>query len=309
MRDARGVWPCFCRPSSELVALLFSMPWINALERRFGYLAVPGLMRIVVAFNLFVYLLMATQPGFAAVLELRPDKILTGQVWRLFTYVFVPQVNLGTPLDLFSTFVYLNFLWLIGEGIEQVWGSFRLTLYYLVGVLGTTVAAFVLKAAGVTGFYLNLTLFFAFATLLPDYLILLFFFVPVRVKWLSLFAMGVVFLQLGGGTITEKVAITVSLGNYLIFFVPVWFQHVREREGITARRQQYQQARSGDAASTAAEVVEPLHRCKVCGRTEASTPDLEFRVAGDGEEYCLEHLPSRRLEMQMPPPLPGGSPT
>ena len=278
------------------------MAWINALERRFGHLALPGLMRFVVAFNLLVYLLMHTQPGFAAVLELQPDKILAGQVWRVFTYVLVPQVNLGAPLDPLSTFVYLNFLWLVGEGIEQVWGSFRLNVYYLLGVLGTTVAAFFLHAAGVTGFYLNLTLFFAFATLLPDYLILLFFFVPVRVKWISLLAMGVVFVQLAEGTITEKVAITVSLANYLIFFTPVWFRHVREREGIAERRRQFQQTLATTEAGPAEE--EPLHRCKVGGRTEASAPDLEFRVAGDGEEYCLAHLPSRRGEIKMPPPLP-----
>ena len=127
------------------------MHWINALERRLGHLAIPGLLRIVVAFNLLVYLLIKLQPSFAATMELRPDLILNGQFWRLFTYVFIPPVTIGSAFEYIFIFMYLNFLWLVGEALEQAWGSFRLNAYYLLGMLGTTAAAFLFGARDVTG--------------------------------------------------------------------------------------------------------------------------------------------------------------
>lgn len=141
------------------------MRWLNALERRFGHLAVPGLLRIVVAFNLLVYLLIKTQPAYAEMLQLRPEKIYEGQVWRLFSYVFIPKIIYGSSLEFVWMFMYLSFLWFIGDGLEQAWGSFRLNVYYLFGMLGTTVAALFIGTPDVNGSYLNLSLFFAFATL------------------------------------------------------------------------------------------------------------------------------------------------
>lgn len=123
------------------------------------------------------------------------------------------------------------------------------------------------------------------------------FVLPVRVKWLALLSMGFVFLQMLLGTNTEHVAIAVSLANYILFFGPVWLQHVRERGQVAERQQQFQIARQAEAEET-------LHHCKVCGRNEINAPDMEFRVASDGEEYCFLHLPSRRGEIEMPPPLP-----
>jgi hypothetical protein len=268
---------------------------MNSLERRFGHLAFPGLTRIVVVFNLLVFLLLTVKPGFGEMLELRPDKVYAGEVWRLISFVFIPSVKPGQEFSVLWMFVYLNFLWMVGEGLEQAWGSFKLNLYYLVGIIGTGVAALCLGVGNVTGFYLNLSLFLAFATLFPDFLILLFFVLPVKVKWLALIEAGWIMLSLMGGVMAEKVAIVVSLINYLVFFGPVWVRHWREQGKVAVRQQEFQLAKL-------AEEEETLHRCKVCERTELSSPDLEFRVSSDGEEYCLAHLPSR--QSQVPPPLP-----
>ena len=51
------------RPSPRFLHLSLPMRWINFLERRFGNLAIPGLIRIVVAFNALVYLLHAGPAG------------------------------------------------------------------------------------------------------------------------------------------------------------------------------------------------------------------------------------------------------
>ena len=263
------------------------MRWIYALERRFGQLAIPGLLRIIVAFNGLVFLLATVSPALLDMLQLQPERVLHGEVWRLVSYIFIPQIAIGGQLSVVWVFLYLNFLWLLGEGLEQAWGSFKLNLYYLTGMLGTTAVVFIFHARDPNGVYLNMSLFYAFATLFPNYPILLFFIIPVRVKWVALFALAGVAMQLVVGDSTARLTIVVALANYLLFFGPTWLAYWREQGRTIARRQEFQVA-------TQREVEETLHHCKVCGRTEVSSPELEFRVASDGEEYCVAHLPSKR---------------
>src|SRR6059058_2198252 len=113
------------------------MSWLDRLERRFGFLAVPGLIRIVIGFTALVWALMWLNPNLRFALELDPVRIRHGELWRLVTYIFIPQ-TLSPWWILFA----LWFLWFIGNGLEQAWGAFRLTLYFLVGMIGTTAAAF-----------------------------------------------------------------------------------------------------------------------------------------------------------------------
>ncbi len=119
------------------------MPLLDKLERRFGFLGIPGLMRIVVAFTGLTFLLVRLNPGFGFMLDLDPARIRHGEIWRLITYIFLPQTN-----SFLWVFLLLWFLWFIGEGLEQAWGAFRLTLYFIVGMIGTTVAAFLSNGAG-----------------------------------------------------------------------------------------------------------------------------------------------------------------
>ncbi len=268
------------------------MRWLYVLERRFGHLAIPGLMRVVVMFNVLVYLLLLSYPAYVDALTLRRDRIMAGEVWRLFSYIFIPAVSVGgklnmAPLNALFAFLYFYFIWLMGEGLERAWGSFKLNLYYLVGMLGTTVAVFFFGWGDVTGWYLNLSLFFAFATLFPNFPIMLYFILPVAAKWIALVSLCATLIAFLDGDVSVRLAIVVSLANYLLFFGYEWARIWREQGRTVARRQKFQMAAHVDADET-------LHHCKVCGATETSAPDREFRVAADGEEYCLTHLPSRQ---------------
>ena len=159
------------------------------------------------------------------------------------------------------------------------------------------IAAMLLGSSDATGVFLHLSLFFAFATLFPNYPFMLFFVLSVRVKWLALISLFLVLMQLLGGSMLERLIIVVSLANYLLFFGQEWVRLWREQGRVAARQQKFQRAvhMEDDTA---------LHHCKVCGRTELTAPELEFRVATDGEEYCQTHLPSRRAATEVPPPLP-----
>ena len=248
----------------------------NVLGRVAPWLGTPGVLKAVVLLNALTFVLVNIDPAFEFALKLDPEKIKQGEVWRLVTYIFVPEAQ-G-----FWIIFALLFLWFLSSSLEEIWGPLRLNVFYIVGMLGCTVAAFFF-GGGPSNTFLNLSLFFAFATVAPDYEVFLFFLVRVKIKYLAWVLAGIFALQFLALPVASKMAMAVSLANYLVFFAPAFFRGVHQH-----RRRTLHAARlpaSGDEES--------LHHCKACGRTEISHPDLHFRVAASGEEYCLEHLPPR----------------
>src|SRR6266699_7036209 len=253
------------------------MPLLDKLERRFGFLGIPGLMRIVVAFTGLTFLLVRLDHGFGSVLDLDPERIRHGQIWRLITYIFLPQTD-----SFLWVFLLLWFLWFIGEGLEQAWGAFRLTLYFIVGMIGTTVAAFFFGAR-FSNSMLFASLFYAFARFYPDQVIYLFFILPVMIKWIAWVSAAFLLFGFVVSPNSYRMALVAALANYLIFFGPEIIYEARHRGEVSARRKRFARQSRGEA--------EPLHKCAVCGATELSDPNLDFRVARNGEEYCIAHLP------------------
>jgi membrane associated rhomboid family serine protease len=253
------------------------MSFLDKLERRLGFIAIPGLIRAIVALNALVFVLALLNQGFDSYLALDIGKIRAGEVWRLVTYIFVPRM--AHPL---VVLVVLWFLWFIGDGLERAWGPFRLTLYFLLGMIGTTIAA-LLSNSQSSSQMLFTTLFFAFAHFYPDEVIYVFFILPLKVKWIAWAYAGLLLLGFVVQSTSFRLALVAALSNYLIFFGPGMIRHLRQRKEVAVRRNRFEtQSRSED---------EPLHRCATCGATELTDPNLEFRVARDGEEYCLAHLP------------------
>jgi len=247
----------------------------NFLERHAPWLGTPGVLRAVVILNALMFALLALDPDYADMLWLEPDKIRQGEIWRLVTYIFIPQTQ-----SLFWIFFVLLFMWFLANALEEAWGPLKLNVFYLTGMIGCTVAAFFFGGAPANTF-LNLSLFFAFATLAPDYEIFLFFILRMKMKYVAWVFAGFLLLQMAAAPLSAKAAMVASLANYLLFFGPGFIKGRIEAEHNKARRKKF----------TAA--AETLHRCAKCERTEVSDPELEFRVAGDGEEYCAEHLPPK----------------
>src|SRR5215467_1538822 len=245
------------------------MALIDRLERRLGFLGIPGLMRIVVAFTALTFLLVRLNPGFRFMLDLDPGRIRHGEVWRLVTYIFLPQTD-----SFLWVFLLLWFLWFIGEGLEQAWGAFRLTLYFIVGMIGTTVAAFFFGAR-FSNSMLYASLFFAFARFYPDQVIYIFFILPVKIKWLAWAFAAYLLFGFVIGSNAYRMALVAAFANYLIFFGREIIHQARHRHDVSTRRKRFE----SDSRSE----TESLHRCAVCGATELSDPNLDFRVARDGE--------------------------
>jgi len=265
------------------LTLAHLMTLLDKLERRFGFLGIPGLIRIVIGFTALVWVLMLLNPEFVAVLDLDPARIGHGQVWRLVTYIFIPR-GVGPPGPMQTLWVVLAlwFLWFIGEGLERAWGPFRLTLYFVVGMIGTTVAAFFF-GSNFSNVMLIASLFFAFARFYPDEIIYILFILPVKIKWLAWILAAYLLIGFFLRPNSYRAALIIAFTNYFIFFGPEIIHQTQHRHDVSTRRRRFEaQSRSS---------TETLHRCAVCGATELSDPNLDFRVARDGEEYCMAHLP------------------
>lgn len=213
------------------------MKWVDKLERRFGRIAIHDLMMAIGIGQAVVFLAEFFMPGLGiwSKLSLYMPAVLQGEVWRLITFIFVPSAS--TPISLLLT---LYLMWLIGHTLEQSWGDFRFNVYYLLGVLGAILAA-VITGWGTT-YYLNLSLFFAFAMLYPEMRLLLFFIIPVKIKWLALFAGALCLFSLVFGGWAERLSVLFSLLNFLLFFGGDFWRTARQELRYAKNRRAWRNA-------------------------------------------------------------------
>ncbi|MCK9590227.1 MAG: hypothetical protein WC076_09595 [Terrimicrobiaceae bacterium] len=257
---------------------------MECLERSLSRFAIPGLIRYVVALNALVFILVTLDQNYAQFLELDRAAILHGEVWRLASWIFLPQTR-----SFFWIIFYLMFTWWLGDLLEGSWGTFRLNAYYFLGVALCMGSALVFGASG-GNLFLNLSLFLAVATLAPNLEILLFLIIPVKIKWVAFFSLIFPASVLLFDPLPAKMIVIMCLGNYLLFFAPAYFKGTLASHKTRERRQRFEAAKLPAHAA--------LHACAVCGATELTHPDTEFRVASDGNEYCTPHLPIRRVPNQ-----------
>ena len=265
--------------------------FLNSLELRFGRFAIPGLIRYIAILNGFVFILYKLGWPVFSLLDLNSELVLRGEIWRLVTYIFIPGIGSLLPMpDWINAAFYVLFLWWIGDGLDQAWGEFRTNLFYLVGMIGTTIAAFVFGAQ-FSNLMLNSSLFFAFARFYPDLVIYMFYVLPMKIKWMAWITCAWLLVRYAPYGASAQMALAAAFLNYIIFFGQDIVQDARQRGKNATRRKRFERdvASSSDAA---------LHSCAVCKRTEITNPHLDFRVAKDGNEYCTEHLPSRQQASQ-----------
>ena len=264
------------------------MRFLDRIERHFRWIAIPNLIMYIVAGRALAYVLAMANPAYPAYLIMDPEAVRRGEVWRLVTYLFTPPGG-----GLFFALIELYFTYLIGRALEAIWGAFHFTLYYLVGAIAIALVSLFITNSYATPSYLNLSLFLAFATLFPDFSVLLFFILPIKVKYLGLIAAGYLTFLFWMSGFASKIAITVAFSNYLLFFWPEII--------ALGRRNLSMLTRAGKPRITILPILRPhsIHKCTVCGKTEHDDPEIEFRICacekcGEGKEYCMPHLREHR---------------
>ena len=253
------------------------MSLIDSLERRFGRFAISHLIRGIVILNALVFIVSLLNPGILSWLTLNVAAVEKGEYWRLLTYIFIPSTRPS-----FFVIFYLWFLWSVGDGLEEAWGAFRVNLFYIVGMLGTTLAALNF-GADFSNSILNTSLFFAFAWFYPNIQFYLLFIIPVKVKWIAWISAALLGFQFLISTNSYRMALIAALSNYALFFGPQIIRDARQRREAAERRKKFVPALTPEE--------EPLHKCSVCGRSDITNPELDFRVSRDGRDYCVDHLP------------------
>ncbi len=260
------------------------MPLLDSLEARFGKYAITGLLTYIASFVALTFVLYKLNPSFLELLELDPERVQEGEVWRLVSYIFVPTIVSFLPFpDWLNAAFYVFFMMWVGHGLEQAMGPFKLNVFCLLTLAGITAAAFVFGMAFSHYLFMQ-AVFLAFARYYPDQQITLYFLLPVKVKWLAWFDGAILCYQFTVSGNSFRAAMIAALIAYFIFFGRDLFAEAKLRHEVRGRRTRFDR-------DFAASEHETLHRCAVCGRTEQVAPELEFRVARDGEEYCGEHLP------------------
>lgn len=270
---------------------------------------IPNLMLYITLGSGMVYLFtLATQQTFLYnLLCFDRALILQGEIWRLITYPLVSASG-SNPL---MVLIFLVCYYSLGRAMENIWGTLRFNLYYLSGVLLMDIYA-MLFGGYADAYYLNLSLFLGYATLYPDAHFLLLFIIPVR-AWifavldLALIAFEVIGMSFPVFYFPYNLLPLVSIANYFLFFGKDFFNifpmswrvnasRLFRRNKTPARKQQPKVIRF-DAGSYQASVAKPqapyTHRCTVCGRTDVSNPELEFRYCSKCNGYfcyCEDHI-------------------
>ena len=199
------------------------MNWISRLERKYGRFCIPNLISIIVGGQILVYAIELFVNQFISVyLGLSRSLLLMGQVWRLITFVFIPFSG-GGPL---SVILGIYFTWFIGTALEKEWGDFRYTLYFLLGMVGTVLAC-LLTGVTASTYCLSLSLLLAFAMLYPEVQLLLFFVIPIRVKYFGFFAAALWVFSFLSAPLADKLSYLLSMLNVWAFFGPMAYRSVR----------------------------------------------------------------------------------
>ena len=300
---------------------------LNKIELKFGKYAIERLPMYVLVCYAIGYIMQLINPDIINAISLNPYAILHGQVWRLFTWLLIPP----DASNLFFVLIMLYFYYSIGMSLERTWGAFNFNLYFFSGMLFTVLGSFALYcymelfkqgstamydaimiqtngemnamyggsyayqtlALMFSTYYVNMSIFLAYAATYPDMQVLLMFFIPVKVK-----VLGIIYAIYLVAMIAQQwpyglFVIGASLLNFVIFFIA----NRKRTLGTPQMRARQKQFRQRMREATVKQNVIAKHKCAICGRTSEEYPDLEFRFCSKcagNYEYCKDHLYTHR---------------
>jgi len=272
--------------------------FIDRMERKLGKYAIQNLSLYLIICYAFGYIIQMVNANFFNYLTLEPALVLQGQVWRLLTWIVVPP----SSSNILFTLIMLYFYYSIGSNMERTWGTYRFNVYIFSGMLFTILGAFLaygiyyfgygINAVGIGAFvstyYINMSILMAYAATFPEMqivMLILFFPIPMKVKWLGILYAFILAMEAVSTNLVGKIIIIASLLNFIVFFL-----YSRNRK-YASPKQVYRQKTYQAEVKKMQKITR--HKCAICGRTEDSNPDLEFRFCSkcDGNyEYCQDHL-------------------
>jgi hypothetical protein len=252
------------------------MRLLDNLEKKFRRYAIHNVTLYIILVQVLFFVFQLSGRFILDRVVLIPDLVLTGEWWRLVTFLFIPPLT--NPI--FAFFAWYLF-YLMGSALENHWGAFRYNVFLLVGYAVTVAVSFIVPMAAATNLFIGGSVFLAFAFLYPDFTLYIFFILPVKIKWLALLTWIGYAYQILVGTWSTRLLVLASISNFLLFFGRdiIWKMKTGKRVMATQARQF-----SGKK--------EAFHTCATCAKTDISHPGMEFRYCSEcgGLGYCMDHI-------------------
>lgn len=289
---------------------------MSPFERKFGKYAIKNISLVLILCYACGYVIQFINQGFLNYLTLNPYAVLHGQIWRLVTWIIVPPET-G---NIFLTMIMLYFYYSIGTTLERTWGTYRYNVYLLSGMLFTVLGSFAmmgysylfqskiiayygpqlffgLSALFFSTYYVNMSIFLAFAATFPDVQVLLMFIIPIKVKVLGIIYAVMLVFEVLMGNVYSRFAIIASLLNFVVFFLSsrskIHMSPQQMKRHMEFKKQAKRAEKRANMQYRGANGQITKHKCAICGRTELDDPNLEFRFCSKcngNYEYCQYHL-------------------
>ncbi len=297
------------------------MNFMYKLERKFGRYAIKNLSLILILCYAAGYIIEFTNPNFLSYLTLDPYAIVHGQVWRIVSWIIVPPPN----ENIIFAIIMLIFYYSIGTTLERTWGTFQYNVYLFSGMIFTLIGSFLLMgycylfrgeelelisngmdngaalyfrslSYSFSTYYVNMSIFLAFAATYPNEKVLLMFFIPIKVKVLGIiYGAFLVYEMIAGATMTAfgfvyPFAIGSSLLNFIVFFFTTrrYIHKSRSQKEFNKKINKIKREEKQAMYSGATK-----HKCALCGKTEKDGDNLVFRYCSkcNGSfEFCQDHI-------------------
>ena len=208
------------------------MNFLNKMERKYGRYAIHNLTKYMIGCYAIGYILVYFGQMFGGnffqYLLLSPYHIMHGQIWRIVSWILIPP----SSSNIIFVLIMLSFYYYLGTALERTWGAFRYNVYILGGMLCTVIGAFILyfisgqnemlsliNGMSFSTYYINLSIFLAFAMNYPDMEVLFMMIIPIKIKYLALLDVAYLLYDLIRGGWGTRTVIIASLLNFIIYFL------------------------------------------------------------------------------------------
>ena len=281
--------------------------WLDRFCYKHPKLGIPNLMKYIVLANAAVFVLDLFTNSFASLLLcFHYNSIMHGQVWRLFTFFLVPSVSGGGSVGVglmtnallfaLTSFFYLS----IGTTLERYMGTTKFTLFYALGVILNMIYGMVTHS-GVNMYYIHMSMFLSFAVLYPDARVLLYGIIPLKVKWLAwldaaFFAYDAFYYFSMGAPLYALMPLVAILNFFLFFGGELMGAAKHKKEVINYKTRQKTNRNTVNFQQAQKDIKQRkgyLHKCCVCGVTDADDGSMEFRYCSKCSGYhcyCMNHI-------------------
>ncbi|SEF40730.1 hypothetical protein SAMN04487934_10153 [Eubacterium ruminantium] len=318
------------------------------IEQKLYKYSIKQLPGLIIGFYIIGYFLYFAAPDFYMKLVLNPYYIVeNNEYWRLITWIFSMPFSPDDAWNIIFIPISLFFYYFVAKRLEAAWGTVMFNIFILGGLIlidvSVLLTAFITLKWNVGDYYtymmnvlgssiygVNITyfttmsMFLAFAVIFGEQVVMLYFMIPLKVKWLGYFDLAYLIYEfIKAKNVFARVIIVASVANFIIFYIinkkrsgsfnleqkkrqrdfqrrikAANIQAVHRGEGNSSENDNVSELRRQDVRrfSSQANIIpagQPIHRCAVCGRTEKDDENLEFRYCSKCNgafEYCMDHI-------------------